>query len=356
MNAKIYHAWYANGELKMKKEIDWSNLGFGYMQTKSHIAYTWKDGEWDEGKLVESPYLNIHIAATSLHYGQAAFEGLKAFTCKDGKVRVFRMEENAKRLQRSAERSFMAPVPTEMFNNAVQRVIADNKDYVPPYGTGGSLYIRPLLIGSGAEMGVKPSIEYTFIVMVMPVGPYYTNGLTPVKALIQDEYDRAAPQGVGDIKLAGNYAAGMYAQAKAKAKGYPIALYLDAKEHNYIDEFGTSNFVGIKADGTYVTPNSQSVLPSITNKSLQQIAKDLGYNVEVRPVAYSELGDFAEIGACGTAVVITPIESIDRNDDHIQVPTFNKETSVLSKLYNQIQAIQYGEVEDTHNWMTEITL
>jgi branched-chain amino acid aminotransferase len=340
----------------MTKEIDWKNLGFGYMQTKSHIVYTWKNGSWNQGELVQSPYLNIHIASTSLHYGQAAFEGLKAFTCKDGKVRVFRMEENAKRLQRSAERTFMPEVPTEMFSEAVQRVIADNQAYIPPYGTGGSLYIRPLLIGSGAEMGVKPSVEYTFIVMVMPVGPYYTNGLTPVKALIQDQYDRAAPQGVGDIKVAGNYAAGLYAQAKAQAKGYPIALYLDAKEHNYIDEFGTSNFVGIKTDGTYVTPKSHSVLPSITNKSLQQIAEDLGYKVDVRPVPYSELTEFAEIGACGTAVVITLIESIDRNDDHIAVPAFDQEQSVLSKLYNRIQAIQYGEVEDLHNWMTEVPL
>ncbi len=337
----------------MKSEIDWKSLGFGYMDTNAHIAYTWKDGKWNEGELVESPFLNIHIAATALHYGQAAFEGMKAFTCKDGKVRVFRLEENAKRLQNSARRVFMPEVPTEMFAEAVERVIKVNKEFVPPYGTGGSLYIRPLLIGSGAEVGVKPSQEYKFLIMVMPVGPYYKDGLQPVPALIQDEYDRAAPQGVGDIKVAGNYAAGLYAQSKAKEKGFPIALYLDAKEHKYVDEFGTSNFVGITKDGNYVTPDSQSVLPSITNKSLQQIAKDLGMGVEVRPVPYEELKEFAEIGACGTAVVLTPIESIYRNDDEINVPALD-ENSMLLKLYNRIQAIQYGEVEDTHGWMTEI--
>lgn len=339
----------------MKKEIDWKSLGFSYMDTDAHIAYTWKDGKWDEGTLVESPYFNIHIAATALHYGQAAFEGLKAFTCKDDKVRVFRLDENAKRLQKSADRVFMPEIPSELFADAVDRVIKANKAYVPPYGTGGSLYIRPLLFGSGAEIGVKPAAEYKFLVMVMPVGPYYKDGLQPVPALIQDEFDRAAPQGVGDVKVAGNYAAGLYAQSNAKAKGFPIALYLDAKEHKYVDEFGTSNFVAINADNNYVTPGSKSVLPSITNMSLQQIAKDLGMGVEVRPVAYSELKEFVEIGACGTAVVLTPIESITRGDDEIVVPVLTADSTLL-KLYNRIQSIQYGEVEDTHNWMTEISL
>ncbi|MGL4854196.1 MAG: aminotransferase class IV, partial [Lentisphaeria bacterium] len=219
----------------MSGQIDWNNLGFGYMTTNCHIIYKWSDGQWDTGNLVREPYVNLHIAATSLHYGQAGFEGLKAFTCKDGKVRVFRGEANAQRLQKTADRALMPQVSTEMFMSAVNRVIQANQEFVPPYGTGGSLYIRPLLIGSGAEIGVKPAEEYIFLVLVTPVGKYYKNGLMGVDCLIQDEYDRAAPQGVGSVKLAGNYAAGLYPQTVAKKRGFPIPLYLDAREHKYID-------------------------------------------------------------------------------------------------------------------------
>ncbi len=334
-------------------EIDWKNLGFGYMKTKSHIKFCWKDGKWDNGSLIEEDVVQMHIAATCLHYGQAAFEGLKAFTCKDGKVRVFRAGENAKRMQRSAARSFMAAPPTALFIDGVNRVIRDNIDFVPPYGSGGSLYIRPLLIGTGAKMGVTPADEYTLIIMVMPVGAYYKNGLEAVPALIQDEFDRAAPLGVGDVKLAGNYAAGLYAQAEAKKAGYPINLFLDARTHKYVEEFGTSNFIGITNGNSYITPASLSVLPSITNKSLQQLAADAGMTVEVRDIPYEEIKEFKEVGACGTAVVLTPIAKIVRGSDVISFPEFSAE-STLAKLYRTIQAIQYGEVTDSHQWMTEV--
>ena len=336
------------------KDIDWSSLGFKYMDTNSHIKYVWRTGAWDKGELVRDPYLKLHIAASALHYGQAAFEGLKVFRCKDGKVRAFRPQANAERMCRTAMRTCMAPVPVEMFMDALKRVVNDNLDYVPPYGSGGSMYIRPLLIGSGPQIGVAPADEYTFIIMVMPVGPYYKGGLQPVRAAIYDDYDRAAPKGVGHVKVAGNYAASLYAHIQAKHDGFPVELYLDAREHKYIEEFATSNFIGIKADGTYVTPDSPSVLPSVTNKTLKQIAVDLGMPVETRPIPFEELESFAEIGACGTAVVVTPVSEVHRGDKVIKVPTGDGCGPVLEKLYRTVQGIQYGELPDTHNWCVEL--
>ena len=206
------------------QNIDWAGLGFKYMDTNSHIKYVWKNGAWDKGELVHDPYLKLHIAASALHYGQAAFEGLKVFKCKDGKVRAFRPQANAERMYRTAIRTVMAPVEVDMFMDALKRVVNDNLDYIPPYGTGGSLYIRPLLIGSGPQIGVAPSDEYTFMIMVMPVGPYYKGGLAPVRAAIYDDYDRAAPKGVGHVKVAGNYAASLYAHVQAKHDGFPVEL------------------------------------------------------------------------------------------------------------------------------------
>ncbi len=336
------------------QEIDWSSLGFSYMPTRCHIRFRWSDGAWDNGELVESDTINMSIAAACLHYGQEAFEGMKAFRCKDGKVRVFRPRANAERMYRTAERTRMAPVPVELFVDAVKRVIRANEDYVPPYGTGGSLYIRPLLLGTGPQIGVAPASEYTFIVMVMPVGNYYKGGIKPVRAIILDEYDRAAPNGMGDVKVGGNYAASLYAHEKAKEMGFPVELYLDAKEHKYVEEFATSNFIGVKKDGTFATVLSHSVLPSVTNNSLQQIAADMGMPVEVRPIPYIELPEFAEIGACGTAVVVTPVYEIIRGNDKIDVGSSTECGPTLLKLYHQMQAIQYGEAPDTHGWCEEI--
>ena len=336
------------------QNIDWANLGFKYMDTNSHIVHVWRDGAWSKGELVRDPYVKMHIAASALHYGQAAFEGLKVFRCKDGKIRAFRPQANAERMYRTALRTVMAPVEVDMFMDSLKRVVNDNLDYIPPYGTGGSLYVRPLLVGSGPQIGVAPSSEYTFMIMVMPVGPYYKGGLAPVKAAIYDDYDRAAPRGVGHVKVAGNYAASLYAHVQAKHDGFPVELYLDAKEHKYVDEFATSNFIAIKKDGTYVTPDSHSVLPSVTNNTLRQIAVDLGMPVETRPVPFEELETFAEIGACGTAVVVTPVSEIWRGDKVIKVPTGDKCGPVLEKLYHQVQGIQYGELPDTHNWCVEL--
>ncbi len=334
----------------MRREIDWKNLGFKYMQTDWHVRHVWRDGAWGEGELLSEPYMRLHIAATGLHYGQSAFEGLKAFRCRDGGVRLFRPEMNARRLARTAERVCMVEVPEEIFLDAVQKAVQANLDYLPPYGTGGAMYVRPLLFGSGPTIGVNPSPEFTFLVLVVPVGPYYVGGLQPVRALVLDDYDRTAPRGTGNVKVAGNYAAGMKPHLVAMQQGFRIELYLDAKDHHFVDEFGTSNFIAITKDGRYVTPASPSILPSVTNSSLQEIAKEMGLSVEVRPVAWDELADFAEIGACGTAVVITPVNEIVRGDQVLRIGPQEGCGPVLQELYERVTAIQYGEAPDRFGW------
>lgn len=338
----------------MKKQIDWSTLGFSYYQTDSHIHYVWRDGKWDAGTLETDPHINLHVAATSLHYGQAAFEGMKAFGCKDGAVRLFRPEMNARRLNASARRLRMAEVPEAMFLDACRRVIDANRDFVPPYGSGGSMYVRPLLIGGGAQIGVAPSNEYHFLVMVMPVGAYYKGGFKPVRALVLDDYDRAAPMGTGSVKAGGNYGAAMEPHMVAHDRGFPVELYLDAREHAYIEEFGTSNFVGITKDGRYVTPKSPSILPSITNDSLQQIARDLGIPVEVRPVPFEEIGEMAEVAACGTAVVITPVNEVVRGGKSYKTGPATGCGPTLERLYRHLVGIQHGDLPDTHGWCWKI--
>jgi branched-chain amino acid aminotransferase len=334
--------------------IDWQSLGFQYLETNCHIRYVWRDGVWSEGELVDKPYLNIHIAATVLHYGQAVFEGLKAFACKDGKVRLFRPEENSRRMASSSRRLCMAAPPEELFLDACRRVVQANIEYVPPYGTGGSLYVRPLLIGTGPQIGVNPADEYTFIVLVTPVGAYYKGGLKPVRAVVLENYDRAAPQGVGNAKVAGNYAASLEPHHVAKEKGFPVELYLDAREHRFVEEFGTSNFIAISQDGTYVSAQSSSILASITNKGLQQIAADLGHRVEVRPVEFREVGSFAEVAACGTAVVITPVNEIVRGDQVVRVGPREGCGPVFEKIYERYRAIQVGDVPDPYGWTVEV--
>lgn len=336
----------------IRTDIDWESLGFSYMPVRSHIKFTWKDGAWDTGVLLNDQTITMSIAATCLHYGQAAFEGLKAFRCKDGKVRVFRPWENLARMNRTAAHILGPQVPEEMFLDAVKKVVLDNIDYVPPYGSGGSMYIRPLYIGTGAQIGVSPAKEYQLLIMVMPVGAYYKGGLKSVPALIMTDFDRAAPKGTGQFKVAGNYGAGLYPAKIAKQQGYPINLFLDPREHKYIDEFGTSNFLGITKDGSYVTPESPSILPSVTNMSLLEIAKDLGIPTERRRIAVEELSEFAEVDACGTAVVITPISEIHYGD---KVYQYGQECGPISKqLYDRIRAIQDGEYPDTHHWLFEV--
>lgn len=253
--------------------INWSDLSFGYIKTDYNVRSYFKDGQWSTPVADTSEYLNIHMAATCLHYGQEAFEGMKAFKGKDGKIRVFRMRDNALRLQSSCRGILMQELPVELFEEMVELAIKKNERFVPPYESGASLYIRPLLIGTSAQVGVRPATEYTFLIFVTPVGPYFKEGFKPTPMVILREYDRAAPQGTGTFKVGGNYAASLTAGNKASQLGYSAVLYLDAREKKYIDECGPANFFGIK-DNTYITPKSESILPSITNKSLMQLAED----------------------------------------------------------------------------------
>ena len=337
-----------------RQDIDWASLGFGFTDVNCHIRYTWKNGVWSSPEFVKEPYINMHIGASCLHYGQECFEGIKAFRQKSGKIVIFRPDENAKRMYRTAQRCVMPPVPVEMFIDACKKVVAANEEYVPPYGTGGSMYLRPLLIGTGPQIGVAPADEYTFIVMVMPVGAYYKGGLKPVRAVILDNWDRAAPHGMGDVKVGGNYAASLFAHEKAKHDGWPVELYLDALTHKYVEEFATSNFLGIKEDGTYVTPDSTSVLPSVTNMSLKQCAADLGWKVECRKIPYEEIATFKEVAACGTAVVVTPVYEITRGDEVISISSPDIVGPRTQKLYETVQGIQYGLIEDKHGWCFEV--
>jgi len=338
----------------MAPAIDWKNLGFFYMQTDCHVRTAFKAGKWQPLRTCTDPHLELHIAATCLHYGQACFEGLKAFTRKDGSVAMFRPDENGKRMADTARRLVMEPPPVAMFVEACRMAVKANRAYVPPYGTGASLYIRPFLIGTSPHIGVHASEEYIFMVLVSPMGAYYKNGFVPVRAYVQENYDRAAPRGVGNVKAGGNYAAGMMGDMEGKSKGFPICLYLDSGERKYIDEFGTSNFIAITRDRRYVTPKSDSILPSVTNKSLQQIAADFGLTVERRRVPVTELREFAEVGACGTAVVITPISSILHGETLYSFGREDQAGETLSRLFKEIQGIQYGDIPDRHNWMTRV--
>ena len=331
-------------------EIDWKNLGFGFSDVNCHIRYVWKDGAWGPGELVKDPYITMHIGASCLHYGQECFEGLKVFTQKDGRIAAFRPDANAQRMMNTARRTVMPPVPVEMFLEALDRVVAANREFVPPYGTGGSLYVRPLLIGTGPQIGVAPAKEYTFLMMVMPVGAYYKGGLKPVRAVVLDNWDRAAPHGMGDVKVGGNYAASLFAHEKAKHDGWPVELYLDAKTHTYVEEFSTSNFAGITKDGTYVTPDSCSVLPSVTNDTLRTLCADAGRKVERRPVAWTEIASFKEVAALGTAVVVTPVWEITRGSEVVKISDENAVGETLQWLYDSVQDIQYGRTADKHGW------
>ena len=293
----------------------------------------------------------MHMAATCLHYGQEAFEGLKAYRCPDGKVRVFRSDENAARLQSTCRGILMPELPTEKFNEMVDRVVRLNERFIPPYESGASLYIRPLMIGTSAQVGVHPSEEYLFLIFVTPVGPYFKGGFSTNPYVIIREFDRSAPLGTGVYKVGGNYAASLRANKMAHDLGYSCEFYLDAKEKKYIDECGAANFFGIK-DNTYVTPKSTSILPSITNKSLMQLAQDLGLNVERRPIPVEELSTFEEAGACGTAAVISPIQRIDDLENQISyvISKDGKPGPVSTPLYNKLRGIQYGTEPDIHGW------
>lgn len=329
--------------------LDWANLTFSYTPTDYNVRCTFKDGKWGDIEVSDSEYVPLHIAASCLHYGQESFEGLKAFRGKDGKVRVFRMEENAKRFISSAEGISMEPMPVELFCEMVRKVVKLNERFIPPYGTGASLYIRPLEIGITARVGVSPATEYMVIMLVTPVGPYFKNGFKPIKVCMSREYDRVAPKGTGRIKIGGNYAASLNAGKKAHELGYSNMLYIDPKDKKYLDECGAANFFGIR-DNTYITPDSGSILPSITNMSLRTLAEDMGLKVERRHIPVEELETFEECSACGTAAVCSPIGSIDDLDNGKKYSFGSEPGKVTTALYNKLRGIQYGEEPDTHNW------
>ena len=333
--------------------IDWANLSFGYMPTDYNVRYNYRNGSWGELEISSSEYINMHMAATCLHYGQEAFEGLKAFRGKDGKIRVFRLDENAARLQSTCRGILMPELSTEKFRDAILKVIKLNERFVPPYESGASLYIRPLLIGTGAQVGVHPASEYMFIVFVTPVGPYFKGGFSTNPYVIIRQYDRSALLGTGVYKVGGNYAASLRANKMAHDMGYSCEFYLDAKEKKYIDECGAANFFGIK-NNTYVTPLSTSILPSITNKSLMTLAEEMGLTVERRQIPEEELDTFEEAGACGTAAVISPIQRIDdpeKNRSYI-ISKDGKPGKICTQLYNKLRAIQYGDEPDKYGWVT----
>lgn len=334
--------------------IDWSSLGFDYIKTDLRYISKWKDGKWDDGILTEDNRLCISEGSTALHYGQQAFEGLKAYRTKDGSIQLFRPDQNANRLNASARRVLMAEVPVEKFIDACVQVVKANEHFVPPYGTGASLYLRPYLIGVGDNVGVKPAREYIFGVFCTPVGPYFKGGMAPVNFMISD-FDRAAPYGTGAAKVGGNYAGSLYSHEVAVKRGFADCIYLDPATHTKIEEVGAANFFGITQDDKFVTPKSPSILPSITKYSLMHIAKEyLGLEVEERDVLIDNLGEFKEAGACGTAAVISPIGGIEYKGE-LHVFHSEKEVGPITrKLYDTLCGIQLGEVEAPEGWVVKV--
>lgn len=330
---------------------NWDTLGFDYIKIDKRYLSVWKDGSWDDGVLTEDNTLHISEASTALHYGQQCFEGLKAYRGKDGQIRLFRPELNAQRMQQSCRRLLMPEVPVDRFIEACKQVVKANERWVPPYGSGATLYIRPFLIGTGSTIGVKPAPEYIFSVFCIPVGPYFKGGLSPVNFSVT-YMDRAAPNGTGGAKVGGNYAASLLPHQEAAERGFADCIYLDPATHRNIEEVGAANFFGITADHEFVTPKSSSILASITKRSLMEIAeKRLGMKVIERDVPIDSLDDFIEAGACGTAAVITPIGGIDlKGTMHV----FYSETETgpeTRKLYDTLSGIQFGDVEDTDGWI-----
>jgi branched-chain amino acid aminotransferase len=333
--------------------MDWKNLIFGYYPTAMNVRSYFGNGKWSAPVMSESCEITLHMAATCLHYSQEVFEGLKAYMGKDGKIRLFRVEENAKRMQNSAAYLKMEAPSIEMFIEAVKMAVNHNLEYMPPYESGATLYIRPLLIGTSPKVGVKPASEFMFIVFVSPVGPYFKDGFKPVSVIIDRDHDRAAPLGMGHTKTGGNYAASLLSLELCREQGYSTVLYLDAKEKKYVDECGPANFFAIK-NNTYVTPKSHSILPSITNMSIQTLAADMDLGVECRQIPVTELPTFTEAGTCGTAAVITPIGKIfdPAANRTIVYDDGNTAGTICTMLYNRLRAIQWGDEADKYNWVT----
>lgn len=338
-----------------KQNLDWKNLGFGYRKTDKRYVSNYKDGKWDNGCLTENADVVINESAGVLHYCQTCFEGMKAYTTKDGQVVVFRPDLNAARMADSARRLEIPVFPEDRFVDAVGRVVKANLSFVPPYGTGAALYIRPVLFATGSVMGVKPANEYQFRIFAAPVGPYFKNGGASSLVLKVSDFDRSAPHGTGHIKAGLNYAMSLYPIVKAHEEGFNENLYLDPQTRTKVEETGGANFFFVTKDNTVVTPKSASILPSITRRSLMTLAKNLGYNVEEREVYLSELKDFAECGLCGTAAVVSPVGKV--NDHGTEIVFENSKNGfgpVSKKLYDTLTGIQFGEIEAPEGWIKVI--
>ena len=338
-----------------KKNIDWGNLGFSYMPTDKRYVANYKNGAWDEGTLSDDPMITMSECACVLQYAQTCFEGIKAYTTEDGRIVTFRPDLNAKRMADSARRLQMPVFPEERFIEAVVETVKANAAYVPPYGSGATLYIRPFMFGIDSIIGVKPATEYQFRVFTTPVGPYFKGGAKPITIRVSD-VDRAAPHGTGDIKAGLNYAMSLYNIVDAHNQGFDENLYLDPGTRTYVEETGGANFMFITKDGKFVTPKSNSILPSVTRRSLMVVAKDyLGMEVEERPVRKDELKDFAECGLCGTAAVISPVGRIVDHGEEICLPSGMEDMGpVTKKLYDTLTGIQMGRIQAPEGWIKEI--
>ena len=339
-----------------KKDIDWSKLGFGYMRTDWRYSRIWKDGNWQEGGLTDKAEVTISECAGALQYAQTGFEGLKVYETKKGEIVAFRPDLNAERLQRTCDRLVMPKISTEDFIKALDELVKANLGYVPPFGSGATLYIRPFIYGCGPVIGVAPSPSYEFRMFCTPVGPYFKGGVKPIRIMLSD-YDRAAPHGTGDIKAGLNYAMSLYAGEAAHKAGFSENMYLDAATRTYVEETGGANFIFVTKDGRKViTPKSPSILPSITRRSLMVVAKDyLGLEVEERPVRFDEVSSFAEVGLCGTAAVISPVGQIHTGEGDIDVPSgMDGMGPVLTRLRETITGIQMGEIEAPEGWIHRI--
>ncbi len=339
----------------MTKNIDWGNLGFGYTDLPYRAVCEYKNGKWGEMQLSEDPYVRISECAGVLQYSQSCFEGLKAYTTQDGRIVTFRPDLNAERMYNSCKRLEIPAVTPEMFMEALDRVVKANIEYVPPFGSGATLYVRPYVFGSGAVIGVAPADEYIFRMICMPVGPYYKGGAKPIKVKISD-FDRAAPRGTGDIKAGLNYAMSLYASVHAHAEGYAENIYLDPATRTKIEEAGGANVIFVTKDGTVVTPKSDSILPSVTRRSIMYVAEHiLGMKTEQREVTLAEVPDFVECGLCGTAAVISPVGIIDNHGEDIVFPSGMEHPGpVIQKLYDTLTGIQSGRIEAPEGWLHEI--
>ncbi|MGO5475566.1 branched-chain amino acid aminotransferase [Parafannyhessea sp. LCP19S3_B1] len=338
-----------------KKDIDWGALGFAYQPTDYSYVSNYKDGKWDEGALTTDHSITLSECAGIFHYCQEVFEGLKAYTTEKGDIVCFRPDQNAKRMANSARRIVMPPFPEDRFVDAVEQVVRANAAWVPPFGSGATLYIRPLMIATGNVIGVKPADEYQFRILVTPVGAYYKGGVKPVKVQVS-KYDRAAPHGTGNIKAGLNYAMSLLPSVEAHAAGYADNMFLDPETRTYVEESGGANFLFVDKDGNLVVPQSHtdSILPSITRRSLVDVAENyLGMKVTQRPVRFDEIDQFVECGMCGTAAVISPVGEVDSDDKKV-VYGMEHVGPVMKKLRETLTGIQSGEIEDKFGWVHKI--